>query len=187
VNSRAAHEALVTGQFPDHLVRGQVPEANALVVAYAGTSDANANITNNAGTGDTELAYNGVRLGNGGNPVVDNPTLVTEGAYTFWGYEHVYYQYCVEVPDRWEVVRYAIRHGVDVESLHVDVCPSLELFGGADLVAIEGRFPGAARAAEAVQLPVYESLSDDEIARVGRTLKRAVSRTTRASLAASRA
>lgn len=103
------------------------------------------------------------------------------------GYEHVYYQYCVEVPDRWDVVRYAIRHGVDVESLHVDVCPSLELFGGADGIAIEARFPGAARAADAVQLPVYESLSDQEVARVGRTLRRAVPRTARPSLAASRA
>jgi dTDP-4-amino-4,6-dideoxygalactose transaminase len=100
------------------------------------------------------------------------------------GYEHVYYQYCVEVPDRAQVIRQAIRRGVDVESLHVDVCPSLELFGPSDTAE---RFPGAARAAESVQLPVYEALSDQQVSRVARTLERAVGRTLRPKLAPSRA
>lgn len=103
------------------------------------------------------------------------------------GCEHVYYQYCVAVPERWDVVRYAIRHGIDVESLHVDVCPALDLFGGLGDAEIASMFPGAARAAEAIQLPVYESLSDAEVRRVGQTLRRAVSRTAHTSPAASRA
>ena len=98
------------------------------------------------------------------------------------GYEHVYYQYCVEVPERWDVVRHAIRRGVDVESLHVDVCPSLDLFGSQPAT-----FRGAERAAGTVQLPVYESLDDAEVARVGRTLQRAVAKSAPQSLAASRA
>ena len=104
------------------------------------------------------------------------------------GFEHVYYQYCVKVPDRWDVVRQAIRHGVDVESLHVDVCPTLEMLGGLSDADVRLRFPGTARAAEAVQLPVYQSLLDSEVERVGRTLKRAVTGNANASLtAASRA
>ena len=43
--------------------------------------------------------------------------------------EHVYYQYCVYAPDRDSLVRRALRRGVDVETLHVDVCSSLPLFG----------------------------------------------------------
>ena len=71
--------------------------------------------------------------------------------------EHVYYQYCFYAPDRDEFVRRAIRRGVDVETLHVDVCTDLELFGA------PGRAPGATRASEALQLPVYASLDEDEV------------------------
>jgi len=115
-----------------------------------------------------------------GVPGVETP-LVPDG------YEHVYYQYCVKVPDRWEVVRHAIRHGVDVESLHVDVCPTLEMLGALPENEVPSRFPGTARAADAVQLPVYESLLDAEVERVGRTLKEAVTGGPNPSLAASRA
>ena len=100
------------------------------------------------------------------------------------GYEHVYYQYCAEVPDRADVIRHAIRRGVDVESLHVDVCPSLDLFGAPESAK---RFRGALRAAESVQLPVYEALSEAEVSKVARTLQRAVARTLRPKLAPSRA
>jgi hypothetical protein len=93
----------------------------------------------------------------------------------------------VKVPDRWEVVRHAIRHGVDVESLHVDVCPTLATLGALPETDVPSRFPGTARAAEAVQLPVYESLLDAEVERVGRTLKEAVTHGRNASLATSRA
>ena len=93
----------------------------------------------------------------------------------------------MKVPDRWEVVRHAIRHGVDVESLHVDVCPTLEMLGALPENEVPSRFPGTSRAAEAVQLPVYESLLDAEVERVGRTLKEAVTGGPNPSLAASRA
>jgi dTDP-4-amino-4,6-dideoxygalactose transaminase len=111
-----------------------------------------------------------------------------ETPYVPAGYEHVYYQYCVKVPDRWDVVRHAIRRGVDVESLHVDVCPRLDMLGGLTEDDVASRFPGTTRAAEAVQLPVYQSLLDEEVRRVGRTLRLAVTgNPTASSLAASRA
>jgi dTDP-4-amino-4,6-dideoxygalactose transaminase len=83
---------------------------------------------------------------------------------------HVYYQYCVYVPDRDELVIRCIRRGVDIETLHVDVCTRLELF--ADLHS--GPAPGADRAAAAVQVPVYASLSDDQVVRIANSVKRAV-------------
>ena len=73
---------------------------------------------------------------------------------------HVYYQYCAKVPDRAALARDCIRRGVDVETLHVDVCTRLGLFGPPRACA------SADRAAHAVQLPVYESLTDDQINRV---------------------
>src|SRR3954469_24102614 len=82
------------------------------------------------------------------------------------GSTHVYYQYCVYVPDSDAMVKACIRRGVDVAPMHVDVCSRMELFGwnGAPM-------PGADKAATAVQLPVYESLSDAEILRVGAVVK----------------
>ena len=84
---------------------------------------------------------------------------------------HVYYQYCSYVPDSETVVKRCIRRGVDVAPMHVDVCTNLKLFGwnGPPM-------PGAERAATAVQVPVYESLSDREIERVGRLVREQVVR-----------
>jgi len=79
---------------------------------------------------------------------------------------HVYYQYCVYVPDTDAIVKRCIRRGVDVAPMHVDVCPKMELFG-----VCATRFPGAEKAATAVQVPVYESLSAEEIERVGRLMR----------------
>src|SRR5262249_45293546 len=45
---------------------------------------------------------------------------------------HVYYQYCVygpEGPKRDELVVRCVRRGIDIETLHVDVPPEMELFG----------------------------------------------------------
>jgi hypothetical protein len=62
--------------------------ANFTVVSYAGVADADNNALPN---GAIELSYNGVTLGNtGGN--YNNATVLTEGKYTFWGYEHLYYR-----------------------------------------------------------------------------------------------
>jgi dTDP-4-amino-4,6-dideoxygalactose transaminase len=84
---------------------------------------------------------------------------------------HVYYQYCAYVPQSETIVKRCIRRGVDVAPMHVDICTTMELFGwtGAPM-------PGAAKAATAVQVPVYESLSDDEVTRVGRLLRDQVQR-----------
>ena len=44
---------------------------------------------------------------------------------------HVYYQYCVYGPQRDELVVKCVRRGIDIETLHVDVCSDLDLFAGA--------------------------------------------------------
>ncbi len=86
---------------------------------------------------------------------------------------HVYYQYCLYVPDRDDLVRRCIRRGVDIETLHVDVCTRLPLF--ADLNPAPA--PGADRAASVVQVPVYASLTDAQVRRIATTVKRAVHNT----------
>ncbi|HEY2434920.1 MAG TPA: aminotransferase class I/II-fold pyridoxal phosphate-dependent enzyme [Vicinamibacterales bacterium] len=82
------------------------------------------------------------------------------------GRTHVYYQYCPYVPEPATIVKRCIRRGVDVAPMHVDVCTRMELFDwkGAAM-------PGADQASTAVQVPVYESLSDREIERVGRLVR----------------
>ena len=87
------------------------------------------------------------------------------------GRTHVYYQYCAYVPDSQAVVKRCIRRGVDVAPMHVDVCTRMEVFGWSGPAA-----PGADTAATAVQVPVYESLSDEEIERVGRLVREQVTR-----------
>ena len=78
------------------------------------------------------------------------------------GRTHVYYQYCAYVPDSETIVKRCIRRGVDVAPMHVDVCTRMELFNW------QGpSMPGADHASTAVQVPVYESLQDREIERVG--------------------
>jgi dTDP-4-amino-4,6-dideoxygalactose transaminase len=99
----------------------------------------------------------------GRNPGVQPPVVPQDRT-------HVYYQYCVYVPDRDNLVLRCIRRGVDIETLHVDVCTNLELFS--DLRSAPT--PGADRASAAVQVPVYASLSDDQVGRIARTVKRAV-------------
>jgi len=79
---------------------------------------------------------------------------------------HVYYQYCAYVPESDTIVRRCIRRGVDVAPMHVDVCTTMELFNWSGPAA-----PGAEYASTAVQVPVYESLQDHEIERVGRLVK----------------
>src|SRR5262249_46645158 len=68
---------------------------------------------------------------------------------------HVYYQYCVYGPQRDELVVRCVRRGVDIETLHVDVCPDLDLFKGARVEPAGA--PGAHRAAGAMQIPVYST------------------------------
>jgi len=83
---------------------------------------------------------------------------------------HVYYQYCVFGPRRDELVVRCVRRGIDIETLHVDVCSEMDLFAGARVVP-EGA-PGARRAAEAIQIPVYSTLTDRQAERVARVVRR---------------
>jgi dTDP-4-amino-4,6-dideoxygalactose transaminase len=77
------------------------------------------------------------------------------------GCSHVYYQQCIYVPDRDELVRRCIRSGIDVETLHVDVCPRIhQLFGQPQTQA------RAERAAQTIQIPIYASLSDPQVRRI---------------------
>jgi dTDP-4-amino-4,6-dideoxygalactose transaminase len=88
---------------------------------------------------------------------------------------HVFYQYALRVSDRDRVVRSCIRRGLDIETLHVDVCTRLPLFQPFWAPALEADY-----AAEAVQLPVYSSLSEDQVRWVSRIVKGAVSEDPRA-------
>jgi dTDP-4-amino-4,6-dideoxygalactose transaminase len=74
---------------------------------------------------------------------------------------HVFYQYAIYANRRDDVVRHCLRRGIDVESLHVDVCTRLPLFGNGHAPA-----PGAQQAATAIQLPVYASLSAESVRRI---------------------
>src|SRR5207244_10430240 len=82
---------------------------------------------------------------------------------------HVYYQYCVYGPQRDELVVRCVRRGIDIETLHVDVCSDLDLFAGATVEPPDA--PGAHRAAGAMQVPVYSTLTDEQIARVARVVR----------------
>ena len=82
---------------------------------------------------------------------------------------HVFYQYAIYAHRRDRVVRGCLRRGIDVESLHVDVCTRLPLFGNGHAPT-----PGAERAADAIQLPVYASLTPDHIDRIATVVREAV-------------
>src|SRR5262249_18740858 len=82
------------------------------------------------------------------------------------GRTHVYYQYCAYVPDYLALVKRCLRGGVCVAPRHVDNCTRMELFDWKGPAS-----PGAAKAMTAVQMPVYESLSDGEIERIGRLVR----------------
>jgi dTDP-4-amino-4,6-dideoxygalactose transaminase len=84
---------------------------------------------------------------------------------------HVYYQYCVYGPQRDELVVRCVRRGIDIETLHVDVCSDLDLFSDAATDA-----PGARRAAGAMQIPVYAALTDEQTARVASVVRGVLAR-----------
>jgi dTDP-4-amino-4,6-dideoxygalactose transaminase len=82
---------------------------------------------------------------------------------------HVYYQYCVYGPDgpkRDDLVVRCVRRGIDVETLHVDVPPDMDLFEGAT-----ARADGARRAAQAMQIPIYAGLTREQVDRVATTVR----------------
>ena len=51
--------------------------------------------------------------------------------------------------ERDELVVRCVRRGIDIETLHVDVPPDMDLFG-----AVRAEADGARRAAQAMQMPV---------------------------------
>ncbi len=82
---------------------------------------------------------------------------------------HVYYQYCVYGPeglDRDDLVVRCVRRGIDIETLHVDVPPDMELFAGMTAEA-----DGARRASQAIQVPAYSSLTDEQTTRVAKVVR----------------
>jgi dTDP-4-amino-4,6-dideoxygalactose transaminase len=88
-----------------------------------------------------------------------SPPFVPDGA------EHVYYQYAVYTPDRDALVRRALRRGLDVETFHVDVWPSVPHLNGREPHTAS---PGAEEATYVVQLPVYAALGERNASRVAR-------------------
>jgi perosamine synthetase len=93
---------------------------------------------------------------------------------------HAVYQYCLYVPDRDRLLRSCIRRGLDIETLHVDVCPRVPLFEASRTSA-----PGADRAAEAVQLPVYSGLTEGQVRWVCDTIGAALKSNARWTIPAS--
>jgi len=87
---------------------------------------------------------------------------------------HVYYQYCVYGPKRDELVVRCVRRGIDIETLHVDVCSDMDIF--ANETVVPPGAPGARRAAGAMQIPVYSTLTDDQAARVARVVRGVLAR-----------
>jgi len=82
---------------------------------------------------------------------------------------HVYYQYCVYGPvghPRDDLVVRCVRRGVDIETLHVDIPPDMPLFEGA-----RAERDGARRAAQAIQIPVYSSLTEEQVQRVATVVR----------------
>jgi dTDP-4-amino-4,6-dideoxygalactose transaminase len=82
---------------------------------------------------------------------------------------HVFYQYCAYVPSRDLVVDACLRRGVDLETLHVDLCEELPLFGVARPAAA-----GARQTTGTIQVPIYESLTDAQLDRVAAVMRDAV-------------
>jgi len=87
---------------------------------------------------------------------------------------HVYYQYCVHGPQRDELVVRCVRHGIDIETLHVDVCSDMDIFASERVIPAGA--PGARRAAGAMQIPVYSSLTDGQAQRVARVVRSVLSK-----------
>jgi Predicted pyridoxal phosphate-dependent enzyme apparently involved in regulation of cell wall biogenesis len=82
---------------------------------------------------------------------------------------HAFYQYCAYVPARDDVVAACLRRGVDIETLHVDVCTELDLFGASASVT-----PGARATTQTIQIPISESLTDAQMDRVASVVRDAV-------------
>ena len=77
------------------------------------------------------------------------------------GTEPVYYQYCIRAADPDTLRHRAIHAGVDVEIMHVDICNVLDLFE-----PFRTSCPVAEATEDTLQLPVYASLSEQDLDRI---------------------
>jgi hypothetical protein len=68
--------------------------------------------------------------------------------------------------NRDDLVVRCVRRGIDIETLHVDVPPDMELFAG-----VRAEAEGARQASQAIQIPVYQSLTDEQAARVAHVVR----------------
>jgi dTDP-4-amino-4,6-dideoxygalactose transaminase len=75
--------------------------------------------------------------------------------------EAVYYQYCIRAADPDFLKHRAIRSGLDVEIMHVDICNVLDLFA-----EFRKSCPAAEATEHTLQLPVYASLTDKDLTRI---------------------
>jgi perosamine synthetase len=82
--------------------------------------------------------------------------------------ESVYYQYCIRASDPDLLKHRAIRAGVDVEIMHVDICNVLDLFE-----PFKVKCPVAESTEHTLQLPVYSSLADKDLDRIIRVIRSA--------------
>jgi hypothetical protein len=65
--------------------------SNVSLIGYLGTSDADANLLNGGNPNQgIELSYNGTTLGNVAGDY-NTVAVLTEGKFSYWGYEHMYY------------------------------------------------------------------------------------------------
>jgi perosamine synthetase len=83
--------------------------------------------------------------------------------------ESVYYQYCIRASDPDLLKHRAIRSGVDVEIMHVDICNVLDVFG-----EFKTSCPVAESTEHTLQLPVYASLTEKDLKRIIEVIRQAV-------------
>jgi dTDP-4-amino-4,6-dideoxygalactose transaminase len=75
--------------------------------------------------------------------------------------ESVFYQYCIRAADPDRIKHRAIRSGLDVEIMHVDICNVLDIFAES-----KTNCPIAETTDRTLQLPVYASLKDGDLSRI---------------------
>jgi len=78
----------------------------------------------------------------------------------------VYYQYCIRTSNSQELSRRAIRHGIDIEIMHVDICSQLLLFA-----QYASRCPVAESTENTLQLPAYARLHPENVDRILRVVR----------------
>ncbi len=78
----------------------------------------------------------------------------------------VYYQFCIRASDPQKLSKHAIRRGIDMEIMHVDICNTLPIFS-----ELWTRCPVAESTDQTLQLPVYSRLQPEDIDRILRVVR----------------